>query len=178
MKFDFLVLPYIEKEHTCPKMEEVDRFYTDAAVGDEVYVEVNFPADDPLFEETGESEVVVRMFISHIEPYYTNNGSYVVEMVDDYMDNQEVYRIQIHPGEYFQICIGETRRTVNGVRFDKKPSEVHRPRLSKNLVRLAKATKSMISAKYEAYMDPQVAAMAETPALVTRNRAYQRLEIK
>lgn len=155
-------------------MEDVDRFYIDTEVGEEVYVEVNFPSNDPLFDL--ESEVIVPMTIVHIQPYFTGNGSYIVEMILSSLADSEncVYRIQIHPGEYFQICVGETRISTNGTSFHCRPSEISKPKLTKSLVRLVKANKSMVDAKYEAYLDPEVAAMAETPGLITRNRAYKR----
>lgn len=156
-------------------MEYVDRFYIDSEVGEEVEVNVQFPADDDYFGAL-DDPVITTMIITRIDPYFTQNGSFLVELMIPGDYDTDIYRMQMHPGEHFRICVGETRRVVRGVRIDRKPNEGFRPRLSKQLVNLKKGNKAMISAKYEAYMDPEVAAMAETPALITRNKAYQRIE--
>ena len=75
-------------------------------------------------------------------------------------------------GEYFHICVGETVYVENNTEFFRTPRTLPL-RVNAKLVGMGKATRSCITAKYEAYMDPQIAALAETPGLITRNRAYK-----
>ena len=82
----------------------------------------------------------------------------------------EMYHLQVCPGDPLVVCPGSS------VEFNalKNGLPRHKAEVDKYLVRSG-GSKQDIEAKYEAYMDPTVAALAEVKGRVTRNQFYQEI---
>ena len=150
--------------------EGIDGLYFDTEVGDVVECAIT------LCRGGGsEAEIIpVSMIVVGLREYPGNPDSFIVELTPHQEEslNYQVYRSQMSFGEYFHICVGETTYVQNNTEFFRTPYTLPM-RVDASLVGMGKAPRACVIAKYEAYMDPQIAALAETPGLITRNRAYK-----
>lgn len=152
--------------------EGIDGLFFDTEIGDVVECAITLKRGD-------DDEIIpITMMIVGLREHPGNDESFIVELLPHpTIDIDHVYRSQMSYGEYFHICVGETTYVENDTMFFRTPYTLPM-RVNANLVKMGKATRSCVSAKYEAYMDPQIAALAETPGLITRNRAYKCVESK
>jgi hypothetical protein len=151
-------------------MEGADSLSVDLEAGDVVtaVLEGTRPGDDNLYQDMYLTQVVV-----------SDNGVYLVDYTPFFYDSNlidefeyaVVYRYRMRLGDAFLYnpSEGVLVSTITG-----QPVETERkkPCITGNLVGLRNGRLSDISAKYEAYQDPCVAALSETPGRITRNRYY------
>lgn len=150
--------------------EGIDGLYFDTEVGDIVECAITLRRGGGNEEEI----IPITMMVVGLREYPGRIDSFIVELTPHHegIMSDQVYRSQMSFGEYFHICVGETTYVENNTEFFKTPYNLPM-RVNADLVRMGKATRACVIAKYEAYMDPQIAALAETPGLITRNRAYK-----
>lgn len=151
-------------------MEDIDYLAFDTEVGD--LVEALVPG------EGWHDDAVVWMIVAAIHEHPIGNGTWWVDIVpanvdaQRTLDNDEYYRLHMSYGDYFVFYPGFSRSRRDELPVTaSKPSQV-KVRPSNALVGLGCATRSCAEAKYEAYLDPVVAALCETRGRITRNKAY------
>lgn len=150
-------------EYTDDVIDRMGEF--EISEGDLVYVRVYF------MNNGWPDSVVAPMEITGVAT--TCEGQSVLEMIytgDN--DANKVYRGRYSFGELLEISVDSEPEIINGVEYHnfRFPTKI---KLDSSLVGLGKATRACISAKFEAYMDPTIAALSETPGRITRNRAYK-----
>ena len=149
-----------------------DRLYFDAEEGDIVAA---------LLEGThpGEEDLICDMQILSIEEQ--DDHFYLVQLtpltfgVEELADTLVVYsyRLCLGDGFVFNPSDGYMVNAETGERVDKPPGS----KMNGKLVGLNNGRFDDISAKYEAYMDPCIAALSETPGRITRNRHYPTITV-
>ena len=86
---------------------------------------------------------------------------------------EDVYTLQMAYDDPYVICPGTSVRMRICYDGELELIEIYHPMICRSLVNMGKrGSREDVMAKYEAYADPCVAALAETPGLITRNRAY------
>lgn len=152
-------------------MEGADSLSVDLGAGDVVtaVLEGTHPGEDDFYQDMYLTQVAV-----------SSNGDYLVDYTPFYYDSFDLqyeveytvmYRSRMRLGDVFLYnpSDGVVVSTITG-----QPVEPGRnkPCITGDLVGMRNGRLSDISAKYEAYQDPCVAALSETPGRITRNRYY------
>jgi len=144
-----------------------DALYFDAEPGDLVLAGIG---DDEL-------DAAVELCITSIEP--RENGLKEVSLVPLDVDAEVVwvpmYKCLLEVGENFTLWPGSSRWQYNlddGSVRDCNRSNQKPPKVTGELIGLRNGLGADIQAKYEAYLDPSVAALCEVPGRLTRNRHY------
>lgn len=132
--------------------------------GDLLYVRV-FYMNNGYVESMAAPMEVIKIYQTE------EDGRICIEMIYVRDETRKVYRGVYRQGDIIEISTAAAPRIVNGLeyhnfRFDPKP------KIDSKLVRMGKATKACVEAKFDAYLDPTIAALSETPGRITRRRAY------
>lgn len=136
----------------------------DLTDGDLVYAKVYF------MNNGWTDSIVAPMEVIKVSSTY--EGQLVLEMVYTDDNTRKLYRGRYSFGDLVEISVDSEPELIDGIEYHnfRFPTTF---KLDSDLVGLGKATRACICAKFEAYMDPAVAALSETPGRITRNRAYQ-----
>ena len=147
-------------------MEMVDILTDETEHGDAIDILVSYAALEPEFGEYIERGFVIS--IEKVKRHGMTSEVFKVRIVLEAtlwqdITEDEVWTLHMVHGDRYEIFPGSDATTVSEVK----------PLLSAGLVGMVGGTRQDVEAKYDAYMDPVVAALSETTGRITRARYYE-----